>query len=217
MKLQISILQRSYRIFFRDPPERIHSCVLENLDHRPRPISSCASSLSCGGSTGICICICTGYFLVLVPNCHFCALWFKLNWFPPIVEKGKDLGDQFSLNTNTRKWVLGIGRKKHPVFVFVFVEHPKLMYFEILVQIRLQTGEALKCLYTILLMAVYWMTEALPLPITSMIPMVRKSRWKGHLFNLFLGGIAASGNYVYKGGCYKLPEWHELYGEFSCW
>ena len=35
-----------------------------------------------------------------------------------------------------------------------------------------QTGEALACLYTILLMAVYWMTEALPLPITSMIPMV---------------------------------------------
>jgi len=35
-----------------------------------------------------------------------------------------------------------------------------------------QTGEALSCLYTILLMAVYWMTEALPLPITSMIPMV---------------------------------------------
>ena len=38
-----------------------------------------------------------------------------------------------------------------------------------------QTGEALACLYTILLMAVYWMTEALPLPITSMIPMVTSS------------------------------------------
>ena len=35
-----------------------------------------------------------------------------------------------------------------------------------------QTLEALKCAYLILLMAVYWMTEALPLPITSMIPMV---------------------------------------------
>jgi len=35
-----------------------------------------------------------------------------------------------------------------------------------------QTDEALKCAYTILLMAAYWMTEALPLPITSMIPMV---------------------------------------------
>jgi len=35
-----------------------------------------------------------------------------------------------------------------------------------------QVGEALKCAYTILLMAVYWMTEALPLPITSMMPMV---------------------------------------------
>ena len=88
------------------------------------------------------------------------------------------------------------------------------MYFEILVQIRSQTGEALKCLYTILLMAVYWMTEALPLPITSMIPMVRKSRCKGRLLHLFLGGIAASGNNVYKGGRYKLPEWHQLYGKF---
>ena len=35
-----------------------------------------------------------------------------------------------------------------------------------------QTTEALKCAYTIVLMGVYWMTEALPLPITSMIPMV---------------------------------------------
>ena len=35
-----------------------------------------------------------------------------------------------------------------------------------------QKVEALKCAYLILLMAVYWMTEALPLPITSMIPMV---------------------------------------------
>lgn len=34
------------------------------------------------------------------------------------------------------------------------------------------TNEALRCAYTILLMATYWMTEALPLPITSMIPMV---------------------------------------------
>jgi len=35
-----------------------------------------------------------------------------------------------------------------------------------------QTVEAMKCAYLILLMAVFWMTEALPLPITSMIPMV---------------------------------------------
>ena len=43
-----------------------------------------------------------------------------------------------------------------------------------------QTIEALKCAYLILLMAVYWMTEALPLPITSMIPMVL------HLLHLYL-------------------------------
>ena len=30
----------------------------------------------------------------------------------------------------------------------------------------------MKCAYLIILMATYWMTEALPLPITSMIPMV---------------------------------------------
>ena len=24
-----------------------------------------------------------GVFFVLVPKCHFCALGFKLNWFPP--------------------------------------------------------------------------------------------------------------------------------------
>ena len=35
-----------------------------------------------------------------------------------------------------------------------------------------ETVEAMKCAYLILLMAMYWMTEALPLPITSMIPMV---------------------------------------------
>ena len=34
------------------------------------------------------------------------------------------------------------------------------------------TVEAMKCAYLILLMAIYWMTEALPLPITSMIPLV---------------------------------------------
>ena len=38
--------------------------------------------------------------------------------------------------------------------------------------INSEVGEALRCSYCILLMAVYWLTEALPLPITSMIPMV---------------------------------------------
>lgn len=35
-----------------------------------------------------------------------------------------------------------------------------------------QTREALKCAYLILLMVFYWLTEALPLPVTSMIPMI---------------------------------------------
>ena len=32
----------------------------------------------------------------------------------------------------------------------------------------------MKCAYLIVLMATYWMTEAMPLPITSMIPMVTR-------------------------------------------
>ncbi len=39
--------------------------------------------------------------------------------------------------------------------------------------LTVQVAEAMKCAYIILVMAGYWMTEALPLPITSMIPMVR--------------------------------------------
>ena len=33
-----------------------------------------------------------GVLLILVPKGHFCALGFKLNQFPLVVEKGKDLG-----------------------------------------------------------------------------------------------------------------------------
>jgi hypothetical protein len=42
--------------------------------------------------------------------------------------------------------------------------------------LTVQVTEAMKCAYIILVMAGYWMTEALPLPITSMIPMVRNLR-----------------------------------------
>jgi len=63
-----------------------------------------------------------------------------------------------------------------------------------------QTLEALKCAYLILLMAVYWMTEALPLPITSMIPMVGLP-----LLGLMSTGEVAvnylnSTNYMFLGG-----------------
>ena len=33
-------------------------------------------------------------------------------------------------------------------------------------------SEEMRCAYVVLLMAAYWMTEALPLAITSLIPMV---------------------------------------------
>jgi len=63
-----------------------------------------------------------------------------------------------------------------------------------------QTLEALKCAYLILLMATYWMTEALPLPITSMIPMVGLP-----LLGLMSTGEVAvnylnSTNYMFLGG-----------------
>jgi len=63
-----------------------------------------------------------------------------------------------------------------------------------------QTLEALKCAYLILLMALYWMTEALPLPITSMIPMVGLP-----LLGLMSTGEVAvnylnSTNYMFLGG-----------------
>ena len=63
-----------------------------------------------------------------------------------------------------------------------------------------QRVEALKCAYLILLMAVYWMTEALPLPITSMLPMVGLP-----LLGLMSTGKVAinylnSTNYMFLGG-----------------
>ena len=34
------------------------------------------------------------------------------------------------------------------------------------------TGEEMKCAYVVMIMAIYWVTEALPLEVTSLIPMV---------------------------------------------
>ena len=34
------------------------------------------------------------------------------------------------------------------------------------------TGEEMRCAYVVVIMAVYWVTEALPLEVTSLIPMV---------------------------------------------
>ena len=49
---------------------------------------------------------------------------------------------------------------------------PFLLSPVLFLSINSEVGEALRCSYCILLMAVYWLTEALPLPMTSMIPMV---------------------------------------------
>ena len=43
--------------------------------------------------------------------------------------------------------------------------------------LKSQLLEAMKCAYLIVLMATYWMTEAMPLPITSMIPMVTRFQY----------------------------------------
>ena len=53
------------------------------------------------------------------------------------------------------------------VLLAPFILSPLLFF-----SINAESGEALRCAYTILLMAAYWLTEALPLPITSMMPMV---------------------------------------------
>jgi len=55
---------------------------------------------------------------------------------------------------------------------FLIVATPVILSPIIVVSQGEQTEEALKCAYLILLMAIYWLTEALPLPVTSMIPMI---------------------------------------------
>ncbi|XP_062704865.1 protein I'm not dead yet-like [Aedes albopictus] len=52
--------------------------------------------------------------------------------------------------------------------VLVLLATPSLAALLFLVD----TGPAYRCMFVVLIMAVYWITEALPLPITSMIPVV---------------------------------------------
>ena len=37
--------------------------------------------------------------------------WFKLNWFPPMVDEDKELGNQFSLSINTQTGLSGTSQK----------------------------------------------------------------------------------------------------------
>ena len=55
------------------------------------------------------VAIVQGVFL-LVRKSHAYVFGLKLNWFL-IVDKGKDLDNQFSLNPNTQKWRLGTSQK----------------------------------------------------------------------------------------------------------
>ena len=60
-----------------------------------------------------------------------------------------------------------------PMVIFN-ADDPKVLQKKTNVQFNVESQllEAMKCAYLIVLMATYWMTEAMPLPITSMIPMV---------------------------------------------
>lgn len=52
--------------------------------------------------------------------------------------------------------------------VIVLIATPSLASLIFLVD----TGPAYRCMFVVMTMAIYWITEALPLPITSMIPVV---------------------------------------------
>ena len=132
-------------ILCRDPIERLHRRILENLDHHTRSLHPRSPAFSRWRSTGqhniVNIIWTTWYYICHHHHHHH-------HW--------SDWGSVINYLYTT----------------LFMLDHDQ----EDLKKIS-QTGEALSCLYTILLMAVYWMTEALPLPITSMIPMVKI--WKG--------------------------------------
>ena len=72
----------------------------------------------------------------------------------------------------------------------------------------------MKCAYLIVLMATYWMTEAMPLPITSMIPMVT-FKMVFRSYRIFKGGPPSSGSDVNRRSGGQLSQRHQLHGRFS--
>ena len=72
----------------------------------------------------------------------------------------------------------------------------------------------MKCAYLIVLMATYWMTEAMPLPITSMIPMVT-FKMVFRSYRSFKGGPPSSGSDVNRRSGGQLSQRHQLHGQFS--
>jgi len=77
----------------------------------------------------------------------------------PQEQEGEGLPIREFISVFWRTWVVILAPFLFSPMVIFNADDPKLL-------------EAMKCAYLIVLMATYWMTEAMPLPITSMIPMV---------------------------------------------
>ena len=74
-----------------------------------------------------------------------------------------------------RTWVVILAPFLFSPMVIFNADDPKVLQKKnVLFNVESQLLEAMKCAYLIVLMATYWMTEAMPLPITSMIPMVTR-------------------------------------------
>ena len=73
-----------------------------------------------------------------------------------------------------------------------------------------ENHDALWCMYTILVMAVYWIFECLPLPITSLLPL-GKDRWVGvlELLTLYFSVAAPVRSCQHGRGVPQLPEQHQ--------
>jgi di/tricarboxylate transporter len=66
-------------------------------------------------------------------------------------------------------------------------------------------SEEMRCAYVALVMAVYWVAEALPLPVTSLIPMVAFP---------FLGIMSTVGDVYIENICFILPPICSRYYSF---
>ena len=89
---------------------------------------------------------------------------------------------------------------------------PFLLSPVLFLSINSEVGEALRCSYCILLMAVYWLTEALPLPMTSMIPMVLLPMLGiMSTSNLYHDMLESVKTCHYRRGRHQLSQLHQLH------